>query len=186
VGLGFGLQKIASNYISGFIILIDRSVKLGDLITVDNRTGLLAQMTARYVVVRSLDGTEAIIPNDTLITSTVVNHSYTEHRVSVSVQTLVDYASDVELALRTMVEIAGRHPRVLPKPAPGAFIKSFDDNGIHLQLGMWIDDPEKGQGGLCSDIYIDVLREFKARGIRIPVPQREVRVIEPARTASPG
>ena len=186
VGIGFGLQKIASNYISGFIILFDRSVKIGDLVTVDNRTGQLAQMTARYVVVRSLDGTEAIIPNETLITSTVVNHSYTERRVAFSVQVLVDYAADVELALRTMVEIAKRQPRVLATPAPGAVVKSFADHGIRLELGMWIDDPEKGHGGLCSDIYLDVLREFKARGIRIPLPQREVQVVHPAGTVSPG
>jgi small-conductance mechanosensitive channel len=177
VGIGFGLQKIASNYLSGFIILFDRSVKIGDLITVDNRTGQLAQMTARYVVVRGLDGTEAIIPNDTLITSTVVNHSYTERLVAVSVQTLIDYSSDVELALKIMVDIARAHPRVLPKPEPGSSIKSFDDSGIHLQLGVWIDDPEKGHGNLCSDLYLSILREFKARGIRIPPPQREVRLV---------
>ena len=177
VGIGFGLQKIASNYISGFIILFDRSVKIGDLVTVDNRTGQLSQMTARYVVVRSLDGTEAIIPNETLITSTVVNHSYTERHVATSVQVLVDYESDVELALRTMVEIAKRFPRVLATPAPGASVKSFADYGVRLELGMWIGDPEKGHGGLCSDIYLELLREFKARGIRISVPRQEVRVV---------
>jgi small-conductance mechanosensitive channel len=186
VGIGFGLQKIASNYVSGFIILFDRSVKIGDVITVDNRTGQLTQMTARYVVVRSLDGTEAIIPNDTLITSTVVNQSYTERLVAVPVETLVDYASDVELALNIMRDVAKAHPRVRAKPEPAAFIKSFADNGIHLHLGVWIDDPEKGHGSLCSDLYLSILREFKAREIRIPRPQREVRVVEgrpPAATA---
>ncbi len=186
VGIGFGLQKIASNYISGFIILFDRSVKIGDLVTVDNRTGQLSQMTARYVVVRSLDGTEAIIPNETLITSTVINHSYSEPRTAFSVQVLVDYATDVELALRTMVEVAKRQPRVLATPGPGAVIKSFADYGIRLELGMWIDDPEKGHGGLCSEIYLDLLREFRAHSIKIPMPQQEVRVTRQEDDAPPG
>src|SRR5688572_7001732 len=146
VGLGFGLQKIASNYISGFIILMDRSVALGDLVTIDNHTGNLTKMTARYVVVRSLGGVEAIIPNDTLITSTVVNQSYTDSRVGQSIAVQVSYDSDLELALKILVDIAKSQSRILKQPAPGSSVVKFADNGIDLELGFWVDDPQLGIG----------------------------------------
>ncbi|MEK6593363.1 MAG: mechanosensitive ion channel domain-containing protein [Pseudomonadota bacterium] len=177
VGIGFGLQKIASNYISGFIILMDRSVGIGDLITVDNHTGQLIKMTARYVVVRSLGGLEAIIPNETIITSTVLNHSYTDRRVRVAVPLQVSYRSDLDVAMRIMVNAAKNQKRVLQDPAPGALILQFADSGIDLELGVWIDDPQEGTAGLRSDLYIEIWREFRKNGIEIPYPQREVRLL---------
>lgn len=174
VGVGFGLQKIASNYVSGFIILMDRSVSIGDLITVDKYTGELTKMTGRYVVIRGLDGTESIIPNETIITSPVVNHSYTDRHIRLPVPVQVSYASDLEAAMAIMVEAAKRHPRVLAEPAPGVLIKSFGESGVDLELGVWLDDPERGQGNLRSDLYLDIWREFKARGIEIPYPRRDV------------
>jgi len=177
VGVGFGLQKIASNYISGFIILLDRSVTIGDFIAIEHHAGILSKMTARYVVVRALDGTEAIIPNETVITSTVINHSYTDRRVSMAVPVRISYASDLDCAMRLMLEIARRQSRVLAEPPAAVLIKAFSDNGIDLELGVWMEDPERGKANLRSDIYHDIWREFRANGIDIPYPQREVRLI---------
>lgn len=174
VGLGFGLQKIASNYVSGFIILMDRSVGMGDVITVDKYSGQLVRMTARYVVVRSSDGTETLIPNETLVTSPVVNHSYTDRRVRVAVPVQVSYRSDLELAMRIMRDAASRHPRALRNPAPDVLIRQFAESGIDLELGVWIEDPEQGQGRLRSDLYAEIWRDFKSSGIEIPYPQREL------------
>ncbi len=177
VGIGFGLQKIASNYISGFIILMDRSVTIGDLITVDKYTGQLVKMNSRYIVVRALDGTEALIPNETVITSTVVNQSYTNRNVSVAVPLQISYRSDLDVAMRLMTEVARRHARVLAEPAPAVLIKAFADNGIDLELSVWVKDPEEGKHNLSSDIYYGVWQEFKTHGIEIPSPQREVRLL---------
>jgi small-conductance mechanosensitive channel len=177
VGLGFGLQKIASNYISGFIILLDRSVTIGDLVTIEKHTGKLAKMTARYVVVRALDGTEAIIPNETLITSIVINQSYTDRKVAIAMCVQVSYDADLDLAKRLLVEIAKRHARALADPAPAVLIKAFGDNGIDLELVVWVEDPEQGKANLRSDMYYGIWQEFRAHGIAIPYPQREVRML---------
>ena len=177
VGLGFGLQKIASNYISGFIILLDRSVTIGDLVTIEKHTGRLSKMTARYVVVRALDGTEAIIPNETVITSAVINQSYTDRKVAIAMSVQVSYESDLDLAMQILGEVAKRHPRVLPEPVPAVQIKAFADNGIDLELAAWVEDPEQGKTNLRSEIYYGIWQEFKARGVVIPYPQREVRLV---------
>jgi small-conductance mechanosensitive channel len=176
VGIGFGLQKIASNYISGFIILMDRSVSIGNLITVDKYTGQLTKMTARYVVVRANEGTETIIPNETMITSPVVNHSYSDTRISVNVPVQVGHQSDLEVVSRVLVDCAKRHKRVLAEPPPKMLIREFAESGINVELGVWIDDPQDGMSNLRSDLYFDIWREFRAHGIEIPYPQREVRI----------
>ncbi len=184
VGIGFGLQKIAANYVSGFIILMDRSVSLGDLVTIGEHTGTLTQMTARYVVVRSLGGLEAIIPNETIITSTVLNHSFSDRKVRVGLPIQVAYATDLDAARKIMVDAAAAHPRVLQDPAPGALIVAFAESGINLELGVWVADPDRGLGGLRSDLYAAIWRGFKAQGIEIPFPQRQIRVIGEAKTIS--
>jgi small-conductance mechanosensitive channel len=177
VGVGFGLQKIASNYISGFIILLDRSVKIGDFLSIEKHSGQLTKMTARYVVMRSADGTEVIIPNETVITSTVVNHSYSDKTVCVPITVQISYGSDIDVATRILVDAAMAHARVLRNPAPRVLISAFADNGIHLELGVWVKDPEDGRANLRSDIYHKVWKEFQAQGIVIPFPQREVRLL---------
>ncbi len=184
VGIGFGLQKIAANYISGFIILMDRSVSLGDLVTIGEHTGTLTRMTARYVVVRSLGGLEAIIPNETIITSTVLNHSFSDRKVRVGLPIQVAYATDLDLARKIMVDAAIAHPRVLKDPAPGALIVTFADSGINLELGVWVGDPDQGVAGLRSDLYATIWREFQAQGIEIPFPQREIRVLGNVKTTT--
>lgn len=177
VGLGFGLQKVASNYISGFIILMDRSVTIGDLVTIEKHTGKLTKMTARYVVVRALDGTEAIIPNETVITSAVINQSYTDRKVAIPIPVQISYESDLDLAMRLIGDVAKRQPRVLSDPAPSVQIKAFADNGIDLELAVWVEDPEHGKQNLRSEIYYALWHEFRANNIVIPYPQREVRML---------
>jgi small-conductance mechanosensitive channel len=177
VGLGLGLQKIASNYVSGFIILLDRSVRIGDTLSVDNRAGQVTEISTRYVVLKSADGTEAIIPNDTLVTSTVINHSYTDRKVRLAVPVQVSYASDLEKAIVILREAARVQPRVLAQPEPAVAVKEFGDNGILLELGMWINDPEEGRLNLVSEVNLEIWRQFRLQGIEIPYPQREVRFV---------
>ena len=171
VGLGFGLQKIASNYVSGFIILMDRSVGLGDVITVDRHSGEIIKLTARYVVVRGADGTEILIPNETLVTTTVVNHSYSDRLVRVAVPVPVDYRSDIKLAMRLLRDEGLRHARVLHDPAPDVLIKQFAETGVELELGVWIDDSRPGSAGLRSDLYAGIWDAFQANGVRMPPPK---------------
>jgi small-conductance mechanosensitive channel len=177
VGLGLGLQKIASNYLSGFIILLDRSIRLGDMITADNHHGEVTKITTRYVVVRSLNGIEAIIPNDTLVTTTVLNHSYSDRSVRLVVRVQVAYRTDMAEALRILVDVARAHPRVLKEPEPTAQVLNLADSGVDLELGFWIKDPERGSQNVRSEVSLALLSEFRSRGIEIPYPQREVRLL---------
>ena len=177
VGLGFGLQKIASNYVSGFIILLDRSIRIGDLITVDNFYGEVRNITTRYVVVRAGDGREAIIPNELLIATTVLNHSYSNRQVRLAIQVQISYHGDPEPAMRLMEDVASRHQRVLAEPPPRAFLARFADSGIELELGAWIGDPEIGTLNIRSELNLAIWRAFQTAGIEIPFPQREVRIL---------
>ncbi len=179
VGIGLGLQKLASNYIAGFTILLDRSIRVGDMITVDGRHGFVSRVTARYVVVKSLDGVEAIVPNETLATTTVLNHTYSDKNVRVAVPVQISYDSDLDRAIRLMVEAAAVEPRVKKVPGPpDVFVVRFGESGIELELGFWIDDPENGSGGLRSAINRRIWTSFKANNIRIPVMQRAFRIAD--------
>ena len=174
VGLGFGLQKIASNYISGFIILIERSIRLGDYITADNFYGEVKAITTRHVVLRGMDGREAIIPNETLMTSTVVSHTHTDKRIRLSLQVQISYDVDIDRTLNLLQRIATEHPRVLTNPAPSALIIKFADSGIDLELGFWIEDPEGGSQNVRSDLSRAILAAFRKEKIVIPYPRRDV------------
>ncbi len=176
VGIGFGLQKIAANYVSGFIILMDRSVSLGDVVSIEEHTGKVTKLTARYVVVRNPAGTEALIPNETLVGSTVINHTYSDRRVHVPIAVQVAYDTDMRRVAKLLEEIARGHARVLAEPVPRAIIKELADSGINLELGVWIDDPEDGIANVRSDLYFQILERFAADGIEIPYPQRELRL----------
>ena len=178
VGLGLGLQKIASNYVSGFILLLDRSIRLNDVITADHHHGVVTRITTRYVVVRALTGVEAIIPNDTLVTTTVLNHSYTDKKVRLPLKLQVSYDTQLEPVLQLLVEIALRHERVLRDPAPTAQVLNLADHGVDLEVGFWISDPEEGSQNVRSDISLVILNEFRARGIEIPFPRRDVRLLQ--------
>ncbi|MEQ1518644.1 MAG: mechanosensitive ion channel domain-containing protein [Usitatibacteraceae bacterium] len=177
VGLGLGLQKIASNYVSGFVILLDRSIRPGDLVTITDRHGIVSDIRARYTVVRGLDGTEAIIPNDSIIGNTVLNHSYTDRVVAVKTSVSVAYQTEPEEAMSLILAAAKSQSRVLATPEPTVWIKNLGDNGIELELVAWISDAEAGLGSLRSDIFVAVLRAFREAGIEIPYQQREVRLL---------
>ena len=176
VGLGLGLQRIASNYVSGFIILLDRSLSIGDMITVDKFYGAVSQINARYTVMKSLDGTETIVPNEMLVSTPVINHSYSNSTVQVVVKLSIAYSADVDRALEILVETATAQPRVLGDPPPSAFITGFGADGIELQVGFWIRDPEAGSLPIRSEIARTVLKRFHDAGIEIPFPQRDVRI----------
>ena len=178
VGIGFGLQKIFSNFISGFILIFDRSIKPGDVITIGNRFGWVQELNARYVVVRDRDGVEALIPNENLITSEVTNWSYSDRSVRQRLPVSISYQDDPELAMSLMVEAANEHFRVLKSPEPVARLIRFGDNGIELELRIWIEDPENGTANVVSDINIGFWRRFKQHGITIPFPQRDVHLFE--------
>lgn len=181
VGLGFGLQKIASNYVSGFIILLDRSIRLGNLVALDdNTTGTVTRITTRYTVLRTLTGTEVIIPNEYLVSNMVRNLSFSDSQVRVTTSVSVAYDTDIDLAMNAMMAVALEHPRVLKDPAPGVQLTQFGDSGINLELGFWIADPEEGTGNVRSEINLSVLRVFRKNNIAIPFPQREVRVVATA------
>jgi len=167
VGLGFGLQKIASNYVSGFIILLDRSIRLGDLVTVDNKHGVVEAIKSRYTVIKSLDGTEAIVPNDTLITNTVVNHSYTDSRASIKTVMTIRYGSDLQIAKNILFAATQSEPRVLANPAPSVLVKALTERGVELELQVWIGDAENGQGVLRSDLLTKILGEFALAHVEI-------------------
>lgn len=187
VGIGFGLQKVASNYVSGFIILLDRSVRIGDLVTVDNKYGEVSQINTRYTLLRSLDGTESIVPNETLITQTVVNHSLSMPNVRIALPLQVSYDTDLEQAKALMLEAAHSQNRVVfddPGNLPRVFLKEFADNGILLELAVWIRDPSEGQSNLRSDINWAIWQRFKAAGIEMPFPQRVVHLAAPANPAA--
>ncbi len=188
VGLGLGLQRIASNFISGFILVLDRSIKPGDVITIGQSFGWVQELRARYVVVRNRDGVETLIPNENLITSEVINWSYTDPNVRVRIPVQISYDDDPEQAMALMLEAAKASPRVLADPAPVARLMEFGDNGILLELRVWIDDPEEGVGNVRSTINLAVWRAFKRAGITIPYPQRDIH-IKPAgagSAAAPG
>lgn len=185
VGLGFGLQKIAANYVSGFIILLDQSIEPGRMIRVDKWRGVVADIRTRYTVLRGMDGVDSIVPNEMLVSSVVESETFTNSRTRVAVQIGVAYASDVERAMALLVQAAAEQPRVLKEPAPQAFLVGFADSSINLEVGFWIDDPKNGTLALRSDVSLAILRRFREAGIEIPFPQREV-TLKSAATAGVG
>jgi small-conductance mechanosensitive channel len=178
VGIGFGFQRIASNFISGFILLFDRSIKPGDVITIGSRFGWVVALHARYIVVRDREGVEALIPNENLITSEVTNWSYSDKHVRVKLPVSVSYRDDPELAMELMEKACEANDRVLNDPAPVARLLKFGDNGIELELRLWLEDPENGIGSVKSDVNLAIWRSFQEHGITIPYPQRDVHMIE--------
>jgi small-conductance mechanosensitive channel len=176
VGLGFGLQKIASNYVSGFIILLDKSLHLEDVITIGEHQGVVKQIRSRYMVLRKLNGTEVVVPNEKLISEVVINHTFTGSTL-VILPLHISYTSELDQAMDLMREIARKHPRVSQNPLPDVQIVEFGENGFKLQLVVWISDPEEGSGRLKSDIYSEVWRAFKQHGISVPYPQHDIRIV---------
>ncbi|MEN9705587.1 MAG: hypothetical protein RLZZ393_1466 [Pseudomonadota bacterium] len=184
IGLGFGLQAIASNFVSGFVLLMDKSIKPGDVISFTGTTGTstenfgwVQELRGRYVVVRDRDGVETLVPNQNLITTPVINWSYSDRKVRLKLPVRISYADDPELALSVLLEAAKCSPRVLRDPEPVSRLMHFSDHGIDLELRFWIADPQNGVNNVRSDVNRAIWKQFKSSGITIPVAQHDVRMV---------
>jgi small-conductance mechanosensitive channel len=185
IGLGFGLQAIASNFVSGFVLLMDKSIKPGDVISFTGVTGTstenfgwVQELRGRYVVVRDRDGVETLVPNQQLITNPVINWSYSDPRVRLKLPVRISYHDDPEVAMAVLVEAAHCNARVLRDPGPVSRLMHFGDSGIELELRFWIADPQEGVNNVRSDVNRSIWRAFRERGITIPVAQHDVRMVQ--------
>lgn len=174
VGVGFGLQKLASNYVSGFVMLAERSVRIGDNVRVDSFEGRITDIKARYTVVRAPSGRESIVPNEMFIINRIENLSLSDTRVLQSTVVSVGYDSDEELVMRLLTEAALAQERVLPEPAPGANLTNFGADGLEFTLNYWICDPENGMQNVRSKVNLAILKALRAHHIDIPYPQRVI------------
>lgn len=188
VGLGFGLQKLASNYVSGFVILLERSLRIGDNVAVDGFEGRITDIKTRYTLIRAGNGRESIVPNETLITQRVENLSDADRKFNVTTNITVGYESDVAEVQRILCAAAAAQPRVLQAPAPVAYLVNFAPDGLEFSLHFWIGDPGAGTVNLRSAVNIAILEGLRAAGIDIPFPQRVVQFKGdlPAVPASPA
>jgi small-conductance mechanosensitive channel len=185
LGLGFGLQAVASNFVSGFVLLMDKSIKPGDVISFTTHTGAstgnfgwVQELRGRYVVVRDRDGVDTLVPNQNLITNTFINWSYSDQRVRLKLPVKISYEDDPELALKLLVEATENHPRILRDPAPVSRLISFEDNGMQLEIRFWIADPVNGVNNVRSDVNRAIWRIFRAHGLTIPVSRQDNRILE--------
>ncbi len=174
VGLGFGLQKLAANYVSGFVILLERSLRIGDVVRVDNFEGVVTDIKTRYTLIRALNGRESVVPNELIITQRVENLSTADPKVLLTTNVSVAYDSDVDRVRQILRDAAASSPRVMKDPAPAAYLANFGPDGLEFSLAIWITDPENGQLALRSEINLAILQGLRAAGIEIPYPQRVV------------
>ena len=185
VGVGLGLQKLAANYVSGFVILAERSMRIGDNVRVDGFEGRVTDIKARYTVIRSLAGRESIVPNELIITNRVENLSLADSRVWISTVVSVGYDSDVDVVMPLLTQATLESERVLRDPAPSVALSAFGADGLEFTVGFWIADPENGQLGLRSQINLSILRSLREHGIEIPFPQRVLHVAGAAPAQAP-
>lgn len=178
VGLGLGMQRIASNYVSGFIILMERSLSIGDMISVTNFTGKVTQINTRYTVLQGLDGVETVVPNEMLISGTVQNQSLSSRRVRAGTKITVAYGSDLDVVMPLLIAQAVGTPRVLEDPAPGCSLSRFGPDGYELDLGFWIADPENGQGGVVSEINKKIYALVSTGEIKLGYPAVDTRLLD--------
>jgi small-conductance mechanosensitive channel len=185
LGLGFGLQSIASNFVSGFVLLMDRSIKPGDVISLSGQSGTstenfgwVQELRGRYVVVRDRDGIEMLVPNQQLISNAVINWSYTDPRIRLKLPIRISYHDDPELALKVLLTACEGQRRVLRDPPPVSRLMQFGDHGIELELRFWISDPQEGVNNVRSEVNRTIWALFKENNITIPVAQREIRIFD--------
>ena len=174
VGLGFGLQKIAANYVSGFVILAEQSLRIGDIVKVDNFEGRVTDIRTRYTVIRALNGREAIVPNEMLITQRVENSSLADTKVLLSTTVGVAYGTDLNTLLPRLAQQIATVERVLSDPGPSVQLSGFGADGLELTVFFWIGDPENGQGNVRSAVNRRILDQLNEMGVEIPYPQRVV------------
>jgi small-conductance mechanosensitive channel len=175
VGIGFGLQKIIANFISGIILLADKSVKPGDLVTIGDSSGRISAMKTRYISVAAGDGREFLIPNEDLVTQKVTNWTYTDKNTLVKVSFGTNYDADPRLVCKLASDIAASHPRATKGKAPNCILTEFTEAGMKFALTFWIPDPD-GMDNVKSDVMLALWDAFKREGIRVPYPVREIRV----------
>lgn len=178
IGVGFGLQKIVGNFISGLILLMDRSIKPGDVIEVAGTYGSVRSLGARYTSVVTRDGHEHLIPNEDFIVNTVTNWSFTDRNVRIKKDIGISYNTDVRKAQALVIEAALDVDRVLKSPAPQCHLKGFGDNSVDLEVRFWLGDPEKGTANVASQVLLGIWDRFQAEGIEIPYPQRDIHIKE--------
>ena len=174
VGLGFGLQKLAANYVSGFVILIERSLRIGDMVKVDGFEGVVTDIKTRFTLIRALDGRESIVPNELIMTQRVENFSLGDPKVLLTLNVTVGYDSDVARVEQILCAAAAASERVLRDPAPAAYLANFGSDGLEFTLALWIIDPSAGLLSLKSEINIRILEGLRHAAIDIPYPQRVV------------
>ena len=172
VGIGFGLQKLAASYVSGLVMLTERSVRIGDSVRVDGFEGRITDINARYTVLRALNGRESIVPNEMFISNRIENLSLADSHVSLSSVVSVAYDSDVDLVLQLLTQAAAGQQRVLSEPAPSANLSNFGPDGLEFTLNFWIADPENGQLNVRSLVNLAILKALRANGVEIPVTSR--------------
>jgi small-conductance mechanosensitive channel len=175
VGIGFGLQKLAANYVSGFVILAENSMRIGDMVKVDNFEGRITDISTRYTVIRALNGRESIVPNEMMITQRIENSSLADPKVAVTTVVQVAYGTDLDALMPRMLEVVRQVPRVIADPEPGVLLSNFAADGLELTVAFWIADPDKGLLGPRSDANRALLKLFAEMGVEIPFPQRVVR-----------
>ena len=180
LGLGFGLQRVISNLFSGFVILMDKSIRPGDVIETDGLYGWIESLHGRFVSMITRDGKSHLIPNEQLVTNKVINWSFSNPNVRLKIPLGISYGSDIHLAMELMLAAAAKHPRVLKDPQAATRLIGFGDSAINLELRIWIKDPQNGITNVCSDIQIDIWDAFRAHDISFPFPQRDVHLRTPA------
>ncbi|WP_440957908.1 mechanosensitive ion channel family protein [Oceanicaulis sp. LC35] len=184
IGLGFGLQKIASNFISGIILMVERSVEEDDLVELaDGTTGFVRRTSARYVLLETFDGKDILIPNEELITGRVINWTLTNSRGRVEIKVGVAYGSDLHLAQSLMLDAAKAHPLCIEDPAPVCVLRTFGDSAIDFTLWFWVADVTKGRMGPQSEVMFAIVDLFEKHGVRIPFPQRDLHIMPGATNA---
>jgi small-conductance mechanosensitive channel len=179
VGLGFGLQKLAANYVSGFVILAERSVRIGDMVKVDNFEGRITDITTRYTLIRALNGRESIVPNEMLISQRVENSSLADPKVAMNTTVQVAYGTKVEPLIEQIQAAVGAVPRVLNDPGPAVQLQAFGADGLELSVVFWIADAHNGTGNVRSAINLAILALLEREGVEIPFPQRVLRRARP-------
>ncbi|MGC2319854.1 MAG: mechanosensitive ion channel domain-containing protein [Bradyrhizobium sp.] len=175
VGIGFGLQKIVANFISGIILLADKSVKPGDLVTIGDSSGRISAMKTRYISVAAGDGREFLIPNEDLVTQKVTNWTYTDKNTLVKVNFSTNYEADPRLVCKLANEIAAAAPRAIKLKPPNCILVEFAEAGMRFALTFWIADPD-GMDNVKSEVMLSLWETFKREGIRVPYPVREIRI----------
>jgi small-conductance mechanosensitive channel len=191
LGLGFGLQAIAANFVSGFVLVMDKSIKPGDVISFTGTTGTsthgfgwVEELRGRYIVIRDRDGVATLVPNQNVITNQVINWSYGHPKVRLRLGVRISYQDDAELALRLLLEAANDHPRILRDPAPVSRLMDFTDYGMETEVRFWIGDPAEGVNNVRSDVNRKIWALFRKHGITIPPAQREIRILDGGTSAS--